>query len=274
MVTQARPATVEAQEITLEQLGEIIGIPIKVKPLWGSIREGKVTEEYDPRPQHQHRLRVRNPRYRRWVCPLGNENTPLLPVANGKVIVVYSGRCGMQAFNKKHPHGHRQDIKVLEVDRRRKAMLVDIEARGAKGYTRGLRVILGVDDGSPFVVRVIGGKWNTTLDQAFQSLKPNCVKRAEAQGLDVKRQGDWFFIPVSGAPSSQCCEVDDVNVEDPKALRHLGMPTRHYAEEIMCDRFDTYVRGIVNSPQHGDLYLETWHEACRNWARREWPGGD
>jgi len=34
-----------------------------------------------------------------------------------------------------------------------------------------------------------------TVAEALESLKPNAVKFAESRGMDVKRQGEWFFIP-------------------------------------------------------------------------------
>lgn len=37
-----------------------------------------------------------------------------------------------------------------------------------------------------------------TIESAYDSLKPKEVKAAEAKGLEVKRQGEWFFIPVKG----------------------------------------------------------------------------
>lgn len=37
-----------------------------------------------------------------------------------------------------------------------------------------------------------------TIADAYQSLKPQAVIDAEKAGLEVKRQGEWFFIPVKG----------------------------------------------------------------------------
>ena len=34
-----------------------------------------------------------------------------------------------------------------------------------------------------------------TIAEAYESMKPEVVKQAEAKGLHVKRQGEWFFIP-------------------------------------------------------------------------------
>jgi hypothetical protein len=41
-----------------------------------------------------------------------------------------------------------------------------------------------------------------TIEQAYESLKPKEVIEAEAQGLKVRRQGEWFFIQSDETPDS------------------------------------------------------------------------
>ncbi|RLA66591.1 MAG: hypothetical protein DRQ88_06055 [Epsilonproteobacteria bacterium] len=47
---------------------------------------------------------------------------------------------------------------------------------------------------NPFLVKI--PKKVKTIAEAYESLKPKAVKKAEADGLEVLRQGEWFFIPV------------------------------------------------------------------------------
>ncbi len=49
---------------------------------------------------------------------------------------------------------------------------------------------------NPFLVELQDGSVATIKD-AYESLKPVDVKQAESIGVDVKRQGEWFFVPVS-----------------------------------------------------------------------------
>lgn len=49
---------------------------------------------------------------------------------------------------------------------------------------------------NPFIVELPGPA--ASIPEAYDSLKPDEVKEAEARGLKVKRQGEWFFIPVEG----------------------------------------------------------------------------
>lgn len=47
---------------------------------------------------------------------------------------------------------------------------------------------------NPFLVKLKNKV--SSIAEAYESLKPEDVKNAEKQGLKVKRQGEWFFIPV------------------------------------------------------------------------------
>lgn len=47
---------------------------------------------------------------------------------------------------------------------------------------------------NPFIVELVGPV--STVKEAYESLKPQEVKDAESKGLEVKRQGEWFFIPL------------------------------------------------------------------------------
>jgi hypothetical protein len=42
-----------------------------------------------------------------------------------------------------------------------------------------------------------------TIEAAYEALKPNEVKQAESKGLEVLRQGEWFFIPVDKRTNSK-----------------------------------------------------------------------
>lgn len=119
--------------------------------------------------------------------------------------------------------------------------------------------------GQPFVTQV--GRKVRTLDDAFDGLKPKIVKEAIAQGLDVKRQGDWFFIPVK-EPASKCSfsprcywTADRIVIAKPHPqVLYFGYSfneTRHTVtgEIIFRATGQHYVRGTVHAPDHPDLVL-------------------
>jgi hypothetical protein len=60
---------------------------------------------------------------------------------------------------------------------------------------KGRHYLSGLDEGMAFVIRLRRDAKPTTLEKAFEALKPGPVLLAERDGLKVKRQGEWFFIP-------------------------------------------------------------------------------
>lgn len=54
---------------------------------------------------------------------------------------------------------------------------------------------------NPFVAVVKGEPTNIT--EAYEMLKPEAVVAAEKKGLEVKRQGEWFFIPARRLPAQK-----------------------------------------------------------------------
>lgn len=134
---------------------------------------------------------------------------------------------------------------------------------------------------APFVTQV--HKRITTISEAFASLMPKPVKEAVARGLEVKRQGDWFFVP-SGPPQGPGHDMK-ASVEhtwpggppprkfDPHVLytaygdatRHRVLDPSEFHKGEIVYRANSHhlLRGIVRAPDHEDLYLTDWHVAYR-----------
>jgi hypothetical protein len=136
--------------------------------------------------------------------------------------------------------------------------------------------------GQPFVTQV--GKKVVTLIDAFDGLMPKIVKDAIAQGLNVKRQGDWFFIPVKEPVCKKSFKRSVYRNLEGRRINTGLRPnvlyydwrfreTRHTVRgEILFRAVGRhYVRGTVDAPDHEPLSLgmKRWHLAVRrnslNW---------
>lgn len=145
--------------------------------------------------------------------------------------------------------------------------------------------------GQPFMTQV-GRKVRTLID-AFDSLMPKIVKEAIAQGLDVKRQGDWFFIPTKEPVCKKSYAAKWYwNLEGRRIDTGLRPDvlytdwrfdeTRHTVrgEIIFRSTGRHYVRGTVDAPDHPSLSLglQRWHLAVRrnslNWENSRQRGDD
>lgn len=193
---------------------------------------------------------------------------------------------------------------VEVVDQKGNALLLRVHT--TIGYTPTYRhFLVGQDSNNmadPFITQVF--RKIKTVEEAFESLVPLAVKEARARGLQVKRQGDWFFVP-SPPPQGSSCHLALLKLQEKRpalppfqygALYHqyyVNGPTRHTVrpwpglgipegtQVVYRENGRHYVRGIVEAPDHEPLYLEDWHIAHRAnsgpWGRPEnrgRPGGD
>jgi hypothetical protein len=111
-----------------------------------------------------------------------------------------------------------------------------------------------------------------TLEEAFALLKPQVVQEAEARGVEVRRQGEWFAIPTKHLTSELMRDVERgiaVHRED----HVLGRDGHHEIKEAVIYRAgarkgEVYARGLLRHTggDHHDLDLGTvrWHQVVHN----------
>ncbi len=284
---------VPAEKITLEQYGAMIGLPIKVHPFWGSARlpayrvhkdcGGRVSPDrtvtYLRRPYWCFRCeknvqdkdtRIES-RKHIWICPVRKK----LPEVQNNVIVLWEGPCGYRApggygANYGH-HTHAQTIEVKNVAHQ--AMLIAVRLSGIS-----TALLLGMDGETPYAVRVPTRL--ESVQQALGWLMPLIVRKAIDQGLDVKRQGDWYFIPRGKAPLhsnyhssvyGSLSRMETNRLYRGAALVFNGTQTRHQASVVTYQESLAgtngpipVVKGKIIAPNHPGLELEDWHNAVRN----------
>jgi len=304
MVTKTRPRLADelTQVLTQEQtealpmpsvreVGERIGIPVVIRPWWGSRRQlyirrhkkcghdGGLLDRFwcsqcqcfvEPKDINMIKLEPG-----RWVCPAGYQQQLKWPTVEGDKVVMWEGRCGARYFAAQRKrygseiHIHRQALEVLDFSA--VAMLVRVSVG-----SRRLNFLIGRDDGHPFVQVVT--KNQVTVDNAYDYLVPVPVFNAQMHGVDVKRQGDFFFVPreffrgrpvrdeksrVRPWPGRLDSRV--ANAEYGTIYSHAPIHgTRHIAERLIWACPHDLVRGVVTAPDHPAVKLETWHVAIRN----------
>ena len=120
----------------------------------------------------------------------------------------------------------------------------------------------------------------TTLEQAYESFKPQQVKDAIDEGWQVKRQGEWYFIPVNRSKPNSiglCIPIDKPFKLD-KGLTGYGRTAHHTVSEGFTYKDKVYVRGIVKHDlkDHAPVKLyedpkdKIWYEAVKNKQILSW----
>lgn len=103
----------------------------------------------------------------------------------------------------------------------------------------------------------------TSIEDAYESLKPEAVRIAERFGRKFKRQGDLYFIPAA----------DQKNPAFARAVKSLTwmLGTNHASKWVVEIDGATYARGKVvhmpwdRDPDHGSVHLgKKWHLVVRN----------
>jgi hypothetical protein len=128
----------------------------------------------------------------------------------------------------------------------------------------GRKYYLSSMDGNNFFISLLPGKVET-VDQAFEALKP-----AEINGTEYKRQGEWFFVPVSVTVPRK-----EIQKKKPLTNRLTILPRHHYVRDyaLVFGHKHPIVRGTVRHTQgdHGILKLgEDWHLAIESNHKGSW----
>lgn len=118
---------------------------------------------------------------------------------------------------------------------------------------------------NPFIVEL--PKAVSTVDEAYKSLKPLRVLLAEKKGIEVKRQGEWFFIRSEVQDFKPVTRSSGV-IE--RAILQAGPNRPNHAEMFCKVQDDTLVKGLVTHTgrEHRDLKLDGWYIAIPNTATR------
>ena len=130
------------------------------------------------------------------------------------------------------------------------------------------RYLMGLDERHLFISGLPKEDINTVAE-AHQALKHKAVIEAEKEGKDVKRQGEYFFIPLTKEEEKEFM----VKVKQEKRLRktlrgrlqRLGHRA-HFIRRMIVMRRGTkrYAQGHVTHEQHEPMYLPSWHRVYKN----------
>lgn len=124
-----------------------------------------------------------------------------------------------------------------------------------------------------FMVKIAGEGVNS-VKGAYDWLKPEAVKVAEAENVKVERQGEWFFVKVDNFSK----DVETMGqIETDQALC-VGNNRPNIVEKVIRGSDNkVYCAGTVRhrGREHRDLNLANWYVAVPNSATESWTlGGD
>lgn len=128
------------------------------------------------------------------------------------------------------------------------------------------KYLMGMDEKHLFISGLPKEKVNTVAD-AHQVLKHREVVIAEKEGRKVKRQGEYFFVPMPKEEEKELIKKADVAGKTFVRGRLVrGGHRPHFARRLIIMRRGTkkYAQGHITHEQHEPMYLPSWHRVYRN----------
>lgn len=186
----------------------------------------------------------------------------------------------------------------------KQGMFVRVGNSGDEGYNWGYWHILGavvltdaqqrsylcsLDEGRYFVSLL--PKYAETVEEAFQILKPEAVVKAEKAKLNVKRQGEWFFIPTkikgfaglkeffdlsSVTAAQRLATIQVLPRQTPESNRHICRQFKHEGTPTLaCGKVRHWWSNLDQATgEHKTVDLgDEWHEVHRNTEVNSWSAG-
>ena len=130
----------------------------------------------------------------------------------------------------------------------------------------------GIGSGMYFFAELATKQAPSTLEAAYDMLKPKLVREAEGRGQSVLRQGEWFAIPTQVLTSELMRDVDR-GIAAYRQRHVLGKDGHHELEEAVLYKAgerkgQVYARGVLRhtKDEHTDLDLDTvrWYLVVHN----------
>lgn len=136
------------------------------------------------------------------------------------------------------------------------------EIQKAPGYLR--KYLAGFDEQHLFIAELPNDKGiiNRVKD-AHEILKPPLVTKKEKNTNRIKRQGEWFFIPIT----KKKYDLINENLNFIRKKKRISIRWRinpHIADEIIRIDEIAYVRGKIYHAEHHTLKLHGWFRVARN----------
>jgi hypothetical protein len=139
------------------------------------------------------------------------------------------------------------------------------------------RLLIGMDERHLFVAQLSGGDKPTSVRDAHRKLAPAGIpgdaKRRKKAG--IKRQGEWFFVPLRAHERQRVVEAAETLVERKVALgSRNGRRNDRGRPHVVQERVrllspddplrGEFARGWVRHPEHKTIVLKAWVRVLTN----------
>jgi len=127
------------------------------------------------------------------------------------------------------------------------------------GFMR--KYLLGMDEAHLFISELPQEGAINKVKDAHKVLKPEYIITSEKETRRIKRQGEWFFIPITS--KEQKMIEENMNFLEKKiSLEERNNP--HIAEQFLNIQGELFVSGKIKHVEHKTLKLNGWFRVLKN----------
>lgn len=131
--------------------------------------------------------------------------------------------------------------------------------RTTPGFMR--KYLLGMDEAHLFISELPQEGAINKVKDAHKVLKPEYIIKSEKEMRRIKRQGEWFFIPVTTEEQKKI--ENNLNFLEKKfPLEERFNP--HVAEQLLKIKEEIFVSGKIKHVEHKTLKLNGWFRVLKN----------
>lgn len=131
--------------------------------------------------------------------------------------------------------------------------------RATPGFMR--KYLLGMDEAHLFITELPQVGAINKVKDAHKVLKPEYIIKSEKEIRRIKRQGEWFFIPVTSEEQKRI--ENNINFLEKKIpLEDRTNP--HIAEQLLNIKEEIFVLGKIQHIEHKTLKLNGWFRVLKN----------
>jgi len=131
--------------------------------------------------------------------------------------------------------------------------------RTTPGFTR--KYLLGMDEAYLFISELPQEGAINKVKDAHKVLKPEYIIKSEKETRRIKRQGEWFFIPVTS--EEQKMIEENMNFLE-KKFPIVDSFRPHIAEQLLKIKEEIFVTGKIKQVDHRTFKLNGWVKVLRN----------
>jgi len=123
------------------------------------------------------------------------------------------------------------------------------------------RYLLGMDEAHLFIAELPQEGAINKVKEAHEILKPEYVIKSEKETKRIKRQGEWFFIPVT-TKEQNLIDNNENLIEKKQPIE--GGRNPHIADQLISIKDEIYVKGKIKHVEHRTLKLNGWFRVLKN----------